>query len=370
MKKVNTGEIAAWKIDSPLERFLARKADRSSFWKKRYVSLYKRCDSEYYKKGLKFIDKNIKIFLGELPNKQKTAYEIDMVYSLHRFGCMFDEYFLYNFPSLCTQGRESFITDKIRWNYYAGANRKEDIEIFNDKKKCYDLLKKYYGRELILISSAQDQEAFTEFASKHKKFIVKPYNSSGGRGVHILNMENRSVEECFRELLADGSSVVCEELIVQSEALASFHPSSVNTLRLTTIHDKDGVHLFHPLLRTGVGNAVVDNASSGGIFALVDPETGIVCTEAKDEKTGTFLSHPDTGVVYPGFRLPDWEQAVTMAKQLAMHFPHCHYVGWDLAHTDKGWVIVEGNPRGQLIMMQLFFRNGFKDEFERHLQNM
>ena len=47
-----------------------------------------------------------------------------------------------------------------------------------------------------------------------------------------------------------------------------------------------------------------------------------------------------------------------------------HYVGWDFAHTDNGWVIVEGNPRGQIIMMQLFFERGFKQELLTYADNL
>ncbi len=368
MKKQKTTDgIAAWKIDSFTERFLEKRADKSFFWKKMYVAYYKLFDSEYYKKGLNFINKNITLFCGEISAKARKRYTVDMVYSLHRFGCMFDEYFLYNFQNLNTQERESFVTDKLRWSYYARLNNRNSIEIFNDKKKCYDLFSKWYGRELVLISSEDDKDAFLEFAKNHKKFIVKPYNSSGGRGVHIKNIEGIDPKECFKELILGGASVVCEGLIMQSEAMSVFHPSSVNTLRIPTIRDKDKVNLFHPLLRTGVGDSVVDNASSGGIFALVDSETGIVCSEARDEKGGKFPVHPNTGIAYQGFQIPDWEQAITLVKELSTVLPDCRYVGWDLAHTENGWVMVEGNPHGQIIMMQLFFDKGFKEELESYL---
>lgn len=369
MKKIATTEISPWKIDNFFERFLARLADKSSFAKKLYVNFYKIFDAKYYKKGLKFINNNINLFSGDLSEKERNELIVDIVYSLHRFGCMFDEYFLYNFHSLNTEGRDSFITDKIRWSFYSQMNSRSSIELFNDKKRCYDLLGKYFKRDLILVSSKDDETQFAEFVKKHNRFIVKPYDSSGGRGIHIQTVENDNVDMCFQELIANGKAVVCEELIIQSEEMSCLHPSSVNTLRVPTIKDKDGVHLFHPLLRVGVGNAVIDNASSGGIFALVNPETGIVYTEAKDEKGGSFLTHPDTNIVFPGFKVPDWEQAVELVKSVACEIEDCRYVGWDLAHTKNGWVVVEGNPRGQLIMMQLFFKNGFKPEFEQYIKN-
>lgn len=371
MKKIKTNDgIAPWKIDNRIERYLANKASKSYFWKKIYAMFYKIFDNKYFMKGLTYIDKNIAIFKGNITAKERKQYIIDMVYSLHRYGCMFDEYFLYNFPNLNETGRQSFVTDKIRWSYYGKLNSDSENEIFNDKKKTYDLFKDYYNRDLILIVDESDKEKFIDFVSKHRTFVVKPYNSSGGRGVYIKSITNESeFDVCFSELVSNKEGTICEELIEQSKELASLHPSSVNTVRLTTIKDKEGLHLFHPLLRTGVGNSVIDNATGGGIFALIDPESGIVFTKARDEKGNSFLSHPDTNVVFPGFKLPDWEGAKELVKKLSSITQENHYVGWDLAHTEKGWIMVEGNPRGQMIMMQLFYKEGFKKEMEDHIKN-
>jgi glutathione synthase/RimK-type ligase-like ATP-grasp enzyme len=219
-----------------------------------------------------------------------------------------------------------------------------------------------------LVSSEDDKETFLNFARNHKKFIVKPYNSSGGRGVCIKNMEETDPEECFNEFISQGGAVVCEELIEQSQKMSVFHPSSVNTLRLPTIRINDEVFLFHPFFRTGVGNAVVDNALSGGNFALVDPETGMVFSDARNEKGDKFQTHPDTGLSYKGYQLPDWDQAVELVKELSAVLKDCRYVGWDLAHTENGWVMVEGNPRGQLVVMQMFFKTGFRKELDAYIE--
>lgn len=369
MKKIKTKYgIASWKIDTPIEKWLAVKADKSVFWRKIYVLFYKTFDADYYKKGLKYIDKNINLFMGNASAKQRKELIIDMVYSLHRFGCMFDEYFLYNFSMLNKKGRETFVTDKIRWEYYEKMNSSDGIEIFNDKKKTYDLFKEYYLRDLVLITNKSDKQIFVDFVKKHKDFIIKPYNSSGGRGVCKKSVtEENIIGELFEELISDGSGFICEEIIIQSQELSSFHPFSVNTVRFTTIKDDSGINLFYPLLRTGVGGSLIDNATGGGIFALIDPESGVVYTKAKDEKGNSFFAHPDTGVIYPGFKLPEWEKAVELVKNLASVMEDMCYVGWDIAHTDKGWVMVEGNPRGQMIMMQLFHKNGFKSELESYI---
>ena len=272
-----------------------------------------------------------------------------MIYSLHRFGCMFDEYFMFDFEYLNTAGRETFITDKIRWDYYDRLNNRENLDLFNDKKKAYDLFGKYYKRELILLMDQNDKDLFTSFVSRHNSFIVKPYNGSGGKGIKIFNKADYPDINALFEFVISKGTVVCEELIVQAKEMAALHLESINTVRIPTVRAKDRVIIFHPCLRTGSGKAVVDNASSGGIIAPIDAETGIVIMKGEDENHHSFIRHPDTDIVIPGFRIPRWNEAVALATELAQIVDGNRYCGWDLALTDSGWIMVEGNPRGQFI---------------------
>ena len=61
MKKVkNNDGIAPWKIDNAMERWLSRAADKSELGKILYVKFYEIFDHDYFVKGQKFIDRNIK----------------------------------------------------------------------------------------------------------------------------------------------------------------------------------------------------------------------------------------------------------------------------------------------------------------------
>ena len=366
VKKIQSKDgIASWKIDSPVERWLAKRADKSDFWKRKYVDYYKSKDPVYFTKGLKLIDKNIEIFAGGgITQEQHDHYLYDMVYSLHRFGCMFDEYFMFDFEHLNVAGRETFITDKKRWEYYDRMNQRENLDIFNDKKKAYDVFGEYYKRELILLTGKYDKELFASFTSRHKSFIVKPYNGSGGRGISIYHSKDYlSVDELFAAVMSKGA-VVCEELIVQAKEMAVLHQGSVNTCRIPTVRVGDEVIVFHPCLRMGSGNAVVDNASSGGIIAPIDATTGIVVMRGEDEKHNSYIRHPDSGVIIPGFVIPHWNEVVSLVTEMAKVVSGNQYCGWDVAFTDAGWVMVEGNPRGQFIE-QYATHKGIKPELEK-----
>ena len=53
-----------------------------------------------------------------------------------------------------------------------------------------------------------------------------------------------------------------------------------------------------------------------------------------------------------------------MAIQLASVIPEGCFIGWDLALTDKGWVMVEGNY-SPLLIWQIAVGKGVREEFEQ-----
>ena len=110
----NAYGIAPWKIDSKIERLLGGLADNSFLFRRLYVYYYRINDPKYYNKGLSLIKNNIKKYYGKTNKTQKKQFIVDMVYCLHRFGFMFDEYFQYKVYEMSTVGRKQYITDKSR----------------------------------------------------------------------------------------------------------------------------------------------------------------------------------------------------------------------------------------------------------------
>jgi hypothetical protein len=62
--------------------------------------------------------------------------------------------------------------------------------------------------------------------------------------------------------------------------------------------------------------------------------------------------HPDTGGRLAGFRLPHWSEALALCLKAHASFSAYAYVGWDVAFTDDGPVLVEGNLRWGVESMQ------------------
>ena len=98
-------------------------------------------------------------------------------------------------------------------------------------------------------------------------------------------------------------------------------------------------------------------------FAAIDERTGVTLGVA-DEKGNAYTHHPDSGLPLLGFQIPRWDEACEMVKLLAKGIPDNRYTGWDLALTDEGWLLVEGNYI-PLIIWQIAAHKGIRPDFER-----
>lgn len=297
------------------------------------------------------------------------AIKKDMVSCMFQYGASYEEYLFYDFlHKKDKKYRGSFVTDLHRFAYFRKCNKYKNQFLFDDKEKTYQLFEKYYGRKLLLLNRDSERD-LADFIKQSPEIIAKPTNSSCGQGVQLIDTTAfENTKQLLDHLLSTGPCVI-EERIIQSPQLAMLHPSSVNCARVATFltGDKDHyeVEVFNPFLKIGRGASLIDNGVSvRGIIVKIDKETGILCTNGCDEASARFTQHPDTGITLKGYQLPDWDQAIQMVKELALVLPENRYIGWDLAHTERGWVIVEGNARGQFIGQQMADSVGRKAELD------
>lgn len=60
--------------------------------------------------------------------------------------------------------------------------------------------------------------------------------------------------------------------------------------------------------------------------------------------TKTIYNHPKTKVPFDGFKLPMWSQTCQVIREAAVNFLPIRTIGWDVALTPNGPVILEANP--------------------------
>lgn len=333
---------------------------RSPLAKKRWVHFI------LYQKKKKNAPAIIQRFLGDVSPERKAELLRSMRQAMVVYRWNFEEFFLFGYENLSKEEIKSFAPEFDKNIFCAKVNNENDQAVFYSKWNTYLRFKNYYKRDVIEIRSIDDlsSETFTAFVDKHRRFILKPESKSCGRGIRIIGSE--SAEDARNRLeaicLRGETEFILEEIVIQSQEMARLHPNSVNTVRFPTFRLDDRVHIFPPYLRMGQGGSIVDNAGSGGVFGLVDLETGRVYA-ACDELGNSYEVHPDTKEQIIGFTVPRWEEAVALAKELITVLPTVRWVGWDLALTDDGWVMIEGNERAQFVF-QIPDKKGCRKEVE------
>lgn len=276
-----------------------------------------------------------------------------------------EEYYLYEFPSLSEREKSEYVGDIERTIHCARLyNSSKSGRIFMNKQKTYELFKPFFRRDLIEVRSNQDYESFLDFVNRHPTFLVKPSESSRGAGIYQETVAPGSCDKVFQELLAKTPCVL-EELIVQADGMARFHPESVNTIRYATYLTDGGYETIACFVKIGRGPSIVDNGGAGGLLAAVDENTGQVVTAGRSEHDEVYDVHPDTGIRIIGACIPQWHELKDMVAKLVQVLPDQLYVGWDLALSKDGWVLVEGNSGGQFVGPQISLKKGIRPVISR-----
>lgn len=317
----------------------------------------------YRKKKWREAKACIRSFLGkDLPEKTVRWHLRQMRHAYICYGWGFDEYFMFDFNHLSHAGRKEFVPN-IQKDYFCDTvNNEYVVDLFTDKWIAYQHFAKYYRRDACQLQEwERDHEAAERFIGQHDAMIIKPTDWSFGDGIQIIR--NATADQLKELLQKFTEGFVMEELIQQGREMAVLHPQSVNTVRITTLRVGDKTHIIYPFFKVGRGEDIVDNAAQGGIFGVIDIDTGVV-TSACDKHGNRYICHPESGAQLVGFEVPKWNEAIALARELSTVVPEALYTGWDLAYTDDGWVVVEGNARGQFICFQTAEQKGFRKDLE------
>lgn len=193
---------------------------------------------------------------------------------------------------------------------------------------------------------------FRMFLEKHPRFLAKAYNLALGAGIEVFDEapEGDAVAALHARLVREEKFVI-EEFIQQHAALGRVYDRSVNTLRIYTLSGPGGVAtLFPPIMRFGSAGGRID--SSGIITGLVDGATGAWICGGVNRKGAPIESHPDTGFVFSELVVPRMAEAVALVEAAALEIPEVRYIGWDVAITERGPVLVEGNGAPGVVTLQ------------------
>lgn len=294
----------------------------------------------------RLLDMDYKAMLGKLNSihkktgRSRLAILWDMKNCATRYGAGYMDYDLFEMYNLTPQQRDTYLT---RGRNNALIRKYNDMSyghFLRNKGEFNARFADFVRRDWVLM---QDKEQALAFMGRHDVFMAKPLNGACGKGIEKIHMNQEESAEAVWTRLAAGGEYLLEELIIQHPALSAIYPNAINTLRTVTIR-KDGVtHVICTYFRIGNNGRHVDNFNSGGMVAPVDEKTGIVADRAIDKNKNLYAVHPMTGTSIQGFQFPDWDAAMDLVRKASELIPQIGYLGWDIAFTVNGPVLVEGN---------------------------
>ena len=249
-------------------------------------------------------------------------------------------------PSLITDPDLGFLSNKSFYN-----------QLFPAGKFPQDLLHRFdgqwYDRDFGRLDTKKFQQRISSF---EYPVVVKPSsNSNGGQGVIFAGSKDQ---------LIDHSSgiihCVVQEKVRQHPFFASFHPQSINTIRVY-LYRSVSDHRLHILsldLTMGRSGASVNNEKCGGIYSGIQ-EDGTMVGYAVDKFGNTYKKHPDTGELFDQ-RIPDIDGLKQFAMRLGKQMLPAALVGLDLFCDEKGeWRAMEINTRSHSIRSAQYFGQPF-----------
>lgn len=304
-----------------------------------------------YMKRLKYIFKKLKTLnyknmiyvagkVSKKTGKIRFFVILDIINCALIYGSGYMDYFEFEFYLLNKRERSTYITSNINNNIIKKYNDSKYNYIFDDKSVFNNTFKEFLKREYINLKNLK-YEDFVNFVKCKDKIVVKPLNECGGKGVEVISIgKDSDLERIFNSLIRNKQYLV-EDYIYQSRQMSLLYNKSVNTLRILTFYKNKKVYILKSILKIGNGGSV-DNFSSGGMYTFVD-ENGKVYVPAIDEEGNVFEVHPISKKKIVGFEIPKYKEVIDFVKELGLVVPKVRYVGWDIAITDDGPVVVEGN---------------------------
>lgn len=271
----------------------------------------------------------------------------DMLWCSVRYDMAFRDYAVWDIRLLNARERKTWMTHPKSFRITKMYNTPEGRSKLEDKRRFAREYADLLGRETIDLRDVDDAQ-LAAFLARHPRVLAKPNEGHGGGGIELHEVGPDVDPARFRaEVTAQGQTVL-DEFIVQHPEMSALYPDAVNTVRLITFLDKDDrVHLLAAVLRIGNGD-VIDNFASGGMFTMLDDD-GVALYPGVDKNSNVYREHPVTGTPIVGFRVPLYSEVLDLVAALARRTPEAPYVGWDIAITANGPVVIEGNHNSSVF---------------------
>ena len=186
------------------------------------------------------------------------------------------------------------------------------------------------------------EEAIKRIYGQNEVVLKQSRGSYGGKGLLFWNKTNHTNDE-LTGFIDHNNHLICQEAIHQHKEISRLNPSSINTIRITTLFFENIVYPLSSYLRMGAEGSRTDNATGGGIVCGIN-DNGNLKPVAYDQSANVYHCHPQ-GVNYQDITVPNFQTIVETASSLARRLAGVSkLISWDFAVAEDGSpVLIESN---------------------------
>lgn len=285
-------------------------------------------------------------------------------------GFTSDQYIRYNFKE---NDMKEYISDFERW-------KTRDINgrfnfILDDKLIFHKLVSPYAnvpdnfgwiqnGHIYTPSGDTLTKDSLVSLINENQKMVLKPVIDGGaGKSVKLIEYKNelyfinsKSVDlKGLIDEIYKSNDFLLSKFVEQNDYSNNIFPYSVNTIRVVSVHEGDGVDIIEAAHRFGTNDtAPVDNASVGALVASVNMVNGVLGEAKEYLTTQTYTYHPDTNEKIKDVKIPNWDLVKEDIIRVHSMLPYLKFVAWDIVITKDSYSIIEGNASTGTTLFQLW----------------
>ena len=305
-------------------------------------------------------------YVCENYNYSKAFLLGDMLWSSLKYNISPLDFFYFHFFEKGKEERLTYAGTGYMYEYQLKMNPKKTRNILENKllfNEYYeDFIKHKYWKKTDILADTGNLNMLPS------KIIFKSTDGQCGEGVQVIEV-GQEVKQKVLDLLKTSKNDLLEEYIIQHDELMHLSPSGLNTVRIfTQLNSEGSVDYLGARLRISV-NSNVDNLAAGNIAAPIDLKTGKITGPAvySDITMQDVMQHPVTEQKIIGFQIPYWDEVLNMTHAAALLYPENRSIGWDVAITNDGPELLEGNHNWCKLLWQLPVKKGLKKDLEKYL---
>lgn len=293
-------------------------------------------------------------YIAKENNKSVAYVKIDMIRNFLKYKIGYTDYFKSDYINLTKEKKKDFLTSKNYISVINYLNPKQYRVVMNDKLVFNQIYNKYLKREYLDIRRANISD-IKSFLKDKKNVFLKPTTSFGGQNIEKIEVSKIKDIKLFKDNAIKKGQYLLEEEIKQHDYVNEINPNAVNTFRIITLYKDGVVYILANSFRISLDlNPAIQCRDS---YLRLDEDGKPLCKFIDDDGV-IYDKHPLTGFDFNSIdKIPFVKEAYDMVKEAALLVPEIRYIGWDVAITNDGPCIIEGNEFPSYGLIQNYLLN-------------